>query len=361
MARLKKESLAERVAKVIQKDLENGIWIEKLPGYRVLATRYGVSRPTCCEALIILQNKGYLAAPEPKRNRKIIYKGSAYKPVKNNHLLVIVESTSELATDTHFLLRDILSYWKTSGGSVSLVSVELMEYKQPKTLLNKLIKQDNASCILTVTPSTPWIQAVEQTELPCYTLGGAMHASSGKISNVGFPLPAFIASLIPDIIEKKHSRILVVNSEFTENNVMGDKIKQLATLALEELNEASDTEITVASPESNQPEDWHSWWQKILIEKQPSLVILDSTYASLSLHSYCMRLGIRMPQDLSIIVTHHTPILAWLNPSPTSFRHVGNESLKHFQHWVEKGFPHGQLKAHFPITESGQTYGIAPY
>jgi len=67
-----------------------------------------------------------------------------------------------------------------------------------------------------------------------------------------------------------------------------------------------------------------------------------------------------MPKDISIIVTHHTPVLAWLKPSPTSYRHENKKALQHFKQWVKKGFPHGQIKAIFPVAVGGETYDEAP-
>lgn len=357
MARLKKESLAERMASAMQQDLENGVWTHSLPGYRVLAKRYGVSRPTCCDALLILQNKGYLAAPEPKKARRITYEKFTNQPLTNTHLLIIIDSANESANQpqnqNNNLVNSISSYWKSTGGTTTTASGE------PKQL-DKWIKQNNPTCILLVSPSDTWITAVENTTLPCYALAAALNQSSGIISTSHFPLPTFIASLIPDIIAKNHSRILLVTSDTSDQERMHHQIRLETSKTITALDQAAKIELNIESPENKTPEEWHSWWQKILIEKQPSLVIIDSVYECASLHSYCLRVGIRMPQDLSIIVTQHNPILAWLKPSPTSYKHE-NETLQYFQQWVEEGYPQGQIQTTLPTPVTGETYGDAPY
>jgi DNA-binding GntR family transcriptional regulator len=50
MPKLKHKLLRQELADSIVADLRKGIWQTKLPGLRLLAERYGVSKRTCSES-----------------------------------------------------------------------------------------------------------------------------------------------------------------------------------------------------------------------------------------------------------------------------------------------------------------------
>jgi hypothetical protein len=93
---------------------------------------------------------------------------------------------------------------------------------------------------------------------------------------------------------------------------------------------------------------------------KPSLVILRDVSEAISFHSFCLSNGIRMPEDISMLVVNDMPFLAWLNPPPTRYAFPHAKAVQHFQSWVRRGLPAGYWKNFDSEFVGGETLGPAP-
>jgi hypothetical protein len=126
---------------------------------------------------------------------------------------------------------------------------------------------------------------------------------------------------------------------------------------LDEAPRAKRARVSILTPDLPDPDAWHGWWSKALAAEQPTLVIVDSVFEAMTLHNHCLSSGIRLPQDLSMIVMEDTPILRWLNPPPTCYRYPIEKVLRHFRRWVRAGFPPGRAKTFLADLAGGRTFG----
>ena len=148
---LGRKSLGVLLAEHLKNDIASDVWVDRLPGYRVLSAHYQVSDRTSREAVNILEKEGILEAPIQGKKRAILKSPLLINTTKQFNLLIIQDSTIPLDRAVEHMFSEMVEFWLRrlpSTGDVKRVSGDLSRYKQPKTLLQQWIKQNNATHIL---------------------------------------------------------------------------------------------------------------------------------------------------------------------------------------------------------------------
>lgn len=361
MARLERNTLSEQLAAEISKEITAGVWTERLPGHRILGKRYDVSRPTCERALNILEANGLISPAEPGKMRKILRKESKKAASDQLHLLVVIDSRHPPTQEDAALILQIEDFWKSEGGQTSRVQCDLMRIRKPAYLLKKWISASGANCVFFDTITLEWVKAVETFKLPCYATGGSLRGSVGLLSGSGFKIVDCITGLLREVLELGHRRILLVMGRATPEEVMTSAVQESTAPIFAENWDGEEVSFSHMIPDLVHPSDWHEWWRMTLTKERPSVVITENVFQAICLNNYCLAHGIQMPRDMSLVVLEDADFLAWLQPSPTRYRHLHEDALRHFRSWVRGGFPHGSIKfLGAELVDGGQTLGPAP-
>ena len=356
MARLKRKSLSEQLAIAITQEIESGLLKDKLPGYRELEKRYDVSRRTCENAARILEANRIIGPPEPGKMRRILRKKIRPRKSKKLRLLVVVDSLHRPTPLDADLLIQIENFWKVDQGELNRVECDLSRIRKPKAQLKKWLKTSETDCLLFETIPPHWLNPVENLGLPCYAMGGSIGNSMGILSGSGFKLAEHIAKSLQKLIELGHREILLVMGRATDKS-MKSAIQAQTDRILADHQEVS---LSAMIPDLVSLTDWENWWHKELVKKQPTVVLTDSVYLGLSLHSFCLARRIEMPRDLSMVVFDDAEFLTWLNPIPTRYRYKTDQAFRHFRCWVRSGFIPGSIKFCTTDLIEGDTLGPAP-
>ena len=89
-------------------------------------------------------------------------------------------------------------------------------------------------------------------------------------------------------------------------------------------------------------------------------MVLRELSEALSFHSFCLGNGIRIPDDVSMVVIDESYYPSWLNPPPTQYSFPHEKAVRHFQSWIRRGSPIGYWK-NFPAEfVGGETLGPGP-
>jgi len=361
MPRLERKSLSEELAQAITDEIAAGVWTDRLPGYRMLGKRYQVSRPTCESAMELLEANGIIAPATPGKMRSILRNKAKKQASAILHLLIIIDSQHPPTPLDAELVAQIENFWKIDGGEVTRVECDMMRNSKPRYQLEKWVKTIGADCLLFETIAQDWVIPAEEIGLPCFALGGFMKQSKGVISGCFFSIIQCIEKLLVDALELGHRRILLVTSRATPKDDMSASIHKATAPILTRDWDGEDAIFTLKIPDINNPSDWYDWWQKTILTEQPSLVMLDSVYQGLSLNDFCLDKGIRMPQDMSMIILEDAEFLAWMTPTPTRYRYQKEEAFRHFVTWVKCGFSRSSFKPLCAdLVAGGKTLAYAP-
>ena len=357
MAELDRRLLPERLAETLEQEITGGVWKERLPGYRVLCQRYGVSRPTCEDALRILEKRGLLAPPEPRRTRRIIAQQVEGDWARSRHLLVVTDRMHCNGEVYRQVIDPIVSSWITQKGKTSSVEADFGRSKRPDSLLGRWIGDAGADVLLLHMPSRFWLQAAKRSGLPCFSIGGDTVEFRDWIAGSGFALFRFLGALLNDAFQMGHRRILIPFSGMLGEPAFRDTLLSEVKEILKEYGIDDELTLSVEAPQASIPSDWHAWWPNILVRMKPSLVILRDISEAFSFHSFCLKNRIRMPEDISMVSVHDSPIMGWLDPPPTRYAFPHAKEVRHFQAWVRREFPTGYWKNFSSEFVGGETLG----
>ena len=361
MADLDRSSLSDRLAERLTEDIASGFWTGRLPGYRVLCERYGVSRPTCEAAFGILERQGVLASAEPRRTRRIIAPQPGEHQTLNSHLLVIADRRHFSADDRLHWVDPITTFWKEKGGDTSIVQGDLEHRKRPDSLLGRWIRDAGADCLLLNMPTRFWLRAAKASGLPCYSLGGDRTEVMDWASGSGSSLYQFLGPFLREVYQMGHRRVLIPFSREVGEAAFRDALLSLVNEGLKKDGLDGVMTLSVEAPMLSVASEWHAWWPGIVSRVRPSLVILRDISEAFSFHSFCLNEGIRMPEDISMVVLHDHQFLGWLDPLPTQYQSYPPTKVhRHFQSWTRRGCPPGYWKDFPAELVGGETLGSGP-
>ncbi|MGJ8655223.1 MAG: GntR family transcriptional regulator [Akkermansiaceae bacterium] len=360
MSELKRKSLTEQLVQAISRDIAAGVWTKQLPGYRVLAQRYNVSRTTCEKALRSLVANKLISQAEPGKMRAIL-RGVAKKQhwAKQNLLIIIDSRHPPTPLDKEMLLQ-IEDHWKEEGGTVSYVESDLSRAQKPSYQLKNWVNKFNPNCLLFETIPKQWIKPTENMGLPCYATGGSVRQNNGILSGTGFAIVRCIDNLLNEALKLGHRRIQLVLARATREQDMRKSIQRVTEPTLSKDWGGEEIDFSIKIPDLCNPSDWYNWWETMLRIERPTLVLTDSVFQAICLHNICLSAGVQIPTDISMVVMEDAEFLEWLNPIPTRYRTPKNEAFRHFREWMSNGFPEGSHKFLGAELIAGQTLGPAP-
>ncbi len=321
---------------------------EVLPGVRMLARTVGVSVPTVCRALHLLSDAGLLESGGTRRRWKISETGAAAeagsppaKPaavgMRSRRLLFLASQPlsheSASGAETFAALLDRLG---TSDWEVMYRVENFSRVKKPRRSWDELLRfsQPHAMIVLGGTP----VLAGWAAERGIRTL-----LLGGNPGDTGVPkLAISVASMLRDAAD----RLLALG----HRRVVMPLCARIAELALScrkaaaEINSRAggDAIAIVESPYSGPGvirDLLRRQWQQ---GPPDALIFLDwrEFVAALGFLNEC---GIRIPQDISVIVLTRNPMMDWHTPPISHFEHPVNLIARAVAKWVTDEKPIREL------------------
>ncbi|GAA5483197.1 hypothetical protein Hsar01_02426 [Haloferula sargassicola] len=345
--------LAERLAE----EIRDGVWTRVLPGSRVLAGRYGVDRKTCDLALSLLTDRRIISPPSQGKRRRILATSVPQNAPPTGHLLLLHSSHRVLDTNMLDFLWKIAGVWHDHSGEAHFERVDYGRYRNPATRLDGLIERHAATAIFMLMPTWEWTQTA-MTRLPTYRSGGDGDRS-WPVSCSGYSVEQSVGEAARRLVAAGHKRIIAP--------VEGGWPKLRATLqqgiaqAFGGRHPVYPGDEMVPEFSESVAEAWQGYWRRSFTRLRPTAIILLQETHLLSLYSYCSAAGIRLPDDLSVILLGQSELLAWLRPKPVMATFPYARSVAHFRHWISAGLrPIGHRMSKLEFSDDGETVGPPP-
>ncbi len=332
--RIEHKSVVELLADKIADGIHDGVWNDKLPGYRVLAEKYAVSGDSAAKAIQLLECRGLVSAHERGRPRRILSEAKQVK-LKKKRLIVLSGKhigIGALGNNTCLLM---IEEWVAAGGVVEQVQVGMSRVNKPKAMIKEIIKKHRPDALLIYVGSKAWIHGFLEEDIPIYCLGGELWKVMDLVTGSGYAIMPMLIDLLSDLKAEGHTRILLPDSmgrmQLRENRIM----------AYEEVFEGilSEEMISQSNPifQENVPAVWQDYWERSFQEVKPSVVILNSAHEVLSLYSFCRMKNIQIPNQLKVVCLAYSADLEWLLPSPVQLEFPAEKAARHFRKWMNSG------------------------
>ncbi len=349
MSQLDRISLPQQMALALKEDIGKGVWVDTLPGYRVLQDRYQISKVTCERALKLLEAEGVLAPPEPRKRRAISIRPTEKCTEQEvGTLLIVSDIGSNLFPDVKELLVDCAHFWTERGGHFRQQVVDMPGHLHPEKLLDSWIRGTDVTAIVLLIPPQSWVDAARDTGLHVFRFGGDMGSPPDIGTQVGYMVNSTYPVVFNYLRVKGHRRVLVPWKRTYCNwrSVVVDAFKKTYGDCL------SDREIEKTFPVVDYLDvrDWHGYWAKALSVHKPTVVVLEKALEAVSLVCHCGAAGIAVPENLSIFVMDGVSPISWISPPIANLTFEPRYEIKQFIKWVQGGFvPRGSLECPFTL------------
>lgn len=330
---IERRTIASQLAESIYREIEIGTWVDRIPGKRTLAKRFGVNIKTCASALELLERRGCIGKGQAGRERAILMrrKPAGKKAKSSRTLLILHQADAALNLEDVQLFRKMGEIWSKSHGNALWVGVDYPRYRRPGPFLDKLIQRHSASAIMLHMCWRNWCpEALKR--VPTYQAGGAreneIEGSFGASRLSDDSLRA-----IKHLRQIGHRRILMPSLTFDEP--LWRTLCASFSIDWDERPPVGTWEDYCPRFVETHPDGWEVIWRRSFASLKPTAVVLRDDSLLLSLYSYCFANGLRIPRDLSVILLDHDKLLEYLRPRPTMMRYPIKAALAHFQAWVD--------------------------
>lgn len=354
---MRKPTLPHLLAERLMEEIRSGRWKRELPGTRVLASRYGVDRKTCEAALKVLTEGGFLDPPVHGKRRRLHADYRDRERIVQGNLLLLHSTRQVLGATEQDYLWKVAALWREMVGEACVERVDFGRYRRPGTALRQLIDRHGATACFMLMPTLGW--ATESANhLPTYCSGGDIEPDwPGTLS----------AFSIRDSLRDATSRLRAVGHERIVSPTEGGwkevrRKVQDGILSAFGGKHPCYTRDELA-PEFPEPvaEAWPGYWRRCFASLKPTAVILREESHLLSLYSYCASHGIRIPDDLSVILLSHDERLEWLQPKPVMAHYPYTRAINHFRSWISSGLqPLGRQLLALQMSDEASSIGPPP-
>jgi DNA-binding transcriptional regulator YhcF (GntR family) len=321
--------LADRIAEAI----DSGTWADRLPGKRTLAKLYGVNIKTCAAAMALLEKRCLISPGSAGRERVILSKPPKKKAISrsNRVLLLLHQADAALNLEDIQLFRRMSEIWSKIHGDVFWVGVDYPRYRRPGPMLDKLIQRHSASALMLHMSWDNWCREALK-RVPTYQAGGTRDWDSEGSSGAS-SMEKDTIRVLEHLRKLGHRRILTPTLAWDD---------QRWRFVCSYLSKDWDEPPPIGIWEDycprfveNAPEVWDQYWKKAFGAVRPTAVILRDDSLLLSLYGYCTTVGLRIPNDVSVVLLSHDKLWGYLKPRPTMLRYPVNTAAAHFQMWVD--------------------------
>jgi DNA-binding LacI/PurR family transcriptional regulator len=284
--------------------LLSGHWMGTMPGEHRLAEEFAINRKTVKAALRMLENEGLLVNRGRGAQRRIVLP-EGHAPASLRVAILLYEQSDQ----TLDYLIDCKNKLEAAGHTVFYAPSHLTEIKMDVRRLARMVGKTEADAWVVGAGTREVLQWFIEQKTPAFALYGRRHKL--KIAGIGPDnIPAFVEAT-RRLIELGHHRIVFLDSlyKFSEPGVTG-------TAFLDALSAGGITTGTYNMPGwEGGLEGLYAYLDSSFQRTPPTAIILGSSITYLATLHFLLNRGIRVPQDLSLIVSGDNPDFNQCEPS----------------------------------------------
>jgi DNA-binding LacI/PurR family transcriptional regulator len=302
------ESLAQKAAEVLRKRIVEGRYGDALPGEPRLAAELLIARGTLRKALDTLTGEGWISPSAVGMPRRVLLPSCASRARGARSVGVLGPQPLEaLSAATQQFLRDLASL--TAAEEITFVHHHsaATRHERPGRLLKALIAEHPADLWLLYEASIPVARFFRESGTPAIVCGGP--AVDLGLSACGFDGQAAVRHAIGVFSRAGHTRIIaptryprplreqIFREEFENRGLSFDR----------------QTHMPCWNSDSDQLHDLLC--SKLTSADRPTAWIVNGLEGLVVMFSTLMELGLRVPNDISLLTIGSDPMLKCFRPT----------------------------------------------
>jgi DNA-binding LacI/PurR family transcriptional regulator/DNA-binding transcriptional regulator YhcF (GntR family) len=338
MKRIVKPRAADLALVALRNEIESGRWGERLPGARVLANHLGVSAPTAAAALLKLAGEGLLERGGERcafrvvgtRRTSLLGKDPA---IPKRLLILSYKELAMLPDSTRRLIEKLSEHMTGKGWEVVFQVIDFLHVKRPQRSWDRAINSEPGTSVIAVFGRPALAEWAIRHKVRMFFLGGVTDGLPVSIAAVRSPLVAQAA--LARLTALGHWRIVLPLCEHpdTFNAAMGQVMKE----AIEGLGRIYKKSYHNPTSNALTPDViWRILDASFAADPPTALVFLEWK-EFLTAQSYLMRAGLRIPEDVSVVLLDDQLEAEWMHPKLCRFRFPIRRFFNVMVSWLEDG------------------------
>jgi len=327
----------EQVAEALRDLIQSGEWSGQLPGHRRLMQRLKVHRVVIERALDRLVAEGMVEPAQQGKRRGILKAGSGGQGKDGNQTLLIVgpHGLNDYSHTNHTILTSVFQSAEAEGMKVSYEFTDFGYPGKAVTQVKRLLADHAPTRLILMSPSVSLVNwAVSGSTVPWFAIGGDVRAVPDPIDGLGVSFSKLVCDACALFRANGHRRILIPM-------ISGRTVLRKAAMDASTKSWAADIprvelDAMFANQGEERPDVLARFWPHAFARLKPTAVIAMQNKDYLSLLSYCYQKGIRIPEELSVILLSNDSDCAWLNPQPDCFEFPVKKICRKVMRWLLK-------------------------
>jgi DNA-binding LacI/PurR family transcriptional regulator len=296
-----------------------------MPGVATLTKELGVNHKTVEAALRLLEQDGILVGQGPRRPRRIQLgaQQEAVRPLRVEILLCENEDQRvPYILDLHHQLQE-------SGHSVHFASKTLHGLGRNVSRLGRFVGQIEADAWVVSAGSRDELGWFAENKVPVFALAG--RARRLPVASIAPDKVPAMQGAVGKLVQQGHRRIvLLVRPE--------RRIPEPGFFERAFLDELASHGITAGNyhlPDWDEsPEGFHAGLEKLFRMTPPTALLVDEPIFISATLQFCLKHGIRVPEDLSLVCTDPDPSFAWCRPSVAHIHWDSDPWIRRILRWA---------------------------
>lgn len=322
-----KPSMAHYATDAMRQLLARGEWSEQLPGERALALRLGVSRPTLHQALVNLESEGLLVRRLKSAWRILAQATDAPRGLRK----VVFISPQGLEDLDHFTLHQytvLSAHLAERGYEIEAVRLSSVQTGKAEGALKSLATRLRPSAWILHRCSPATQQWFAHSGLAAVVMGSASPRSEIRSVDVDYRAAARHAA--------NHLMRLGHDPEHIAYLMPAEKLVGHAEAAAG-LREATGKDEVLIVPLPRQTDGTCAAIDRLLLRKpRPTALVIHRPMHALTALGHLLESGVRVPDDMSLVILDNNPVLAHVIPQPARY----HKDTGHFAERLRKAIEH---------------------
>jgi DNA-binding LacI/PurR family transcriptional regulator len=305
-------SLVSQVADILRQRLHAGEWSDTLPGEYSLCEELRVSRPTLRKALALLADEGSIRAERGMGWRILTRPRRTSRPVIPNKIgILCFRSLEEASHFSLFQIDKLRDHLHREGCAVEIHAGSQYDSQNYRHALERLVARVQASHWVLLGPGLRVQEWFRERKIPAFVSLTALETVSLPAIRVN--TQAMYRHAVGMLIGKGHLRLAWVVPDVM---LRPEEVRQHGfSLAVEEYAQRTGFSARMFGHDTTVAGVHRATDALLAMNPTPTALLVVSPTHALAVLTYLNRLGLRVPNDLSLLCIGYEPFLD--NCTPT--------------------------------------------
>ena len=335
MARIERKTAAEMAADAIKAEIASGRWAGRLPGSRVLASETGVSQPTVAAALALLVEEGWLESGGDRRAFRVIPRptaGPVTSAAKQRRAVVVTHADiGGLPHTARQVIEAAREKLNRRGWAVEIVTFDFLHAKRPHQSWDHLLPIDPDVPVIAVFGRPPIGEWALKHGVRMMFLGGLV--GDLKIPMVGVKSAWLAAEAMKRLTDLGHRRIVMPLCDRPPS--FAASLKDAVKAGLERVGVSYVASYHTPESPYQRPEVVWNMVESGMDRAVPTGIILLDWKELVTVSCLLTKRGLRVPEDVSLILLNEQTEADWFVPKLTCFRFPVMRLASLLTRWIE--------------------------